>query len=110
MPAGAAEGDRGLRVLDDPVQFLAHSQLQALVGAPAASGAGQLLVGDDVTFFKAVSVATERRGVQQSSSGDACSHTDKRPVRVPSGWGHACRTNTRRKQDRCAHTDPTTPR
>lgn len=89
MPAGAAEGDRGLRVLDDAVQFLAHGQLQALVGAPAASGAGQLLVGDDVTFFKAVSVAAEGRGVQQSSSGDACSHTDKRPVRVQAGVTHA---------------------
>lgn len=71
LPAGAAEGDGVLRVLNDAVQLLAHGQLQALVRASAASGAGQLLVGDDVTFFKAVSVATERLGVQQSSSGDA---------------------------------------
>lgn len=77
LPAGTAEGDGVLRVLNDPVQFLTHSQLQALIRASAASGAGQLLVGDDVTFFKAVSVATERLGVQQSSNGDAWIHTDR---------------------------------
>ena len=75
LPAETTEGDGALRVLKDPVQFLAHSQLEALVGAPAASGAGQLLVGDDVTFFKAASVAPERLGVQESSCGDAWGHT-----------------------------------
>lgn len=77
LSAGTTEGDGVLRVLNDAVQFLTHGQLQALVCAPAVSGAGQLLAGDDVTFFKAVSVATEGLGVQQSSSGDAWIHTDR---------------------------------
>lgn len=80
LPAGTTEGDGVLRVPNDPGQFLTHSQLQALVGASAASGAGQLLVGDDMTFFKAVSVATERLGVQQSSSGDAWIHADRQTM------------------------------
>lgn len=80
LSVGTAEGDGVLRVLNDPVQSLTHCQLQALVRAAAPPGRGQLLVGNDVTFFEAVSVATERLGVQQRRSGDAWVHKDKETV------------------------------
>lgn len=59
--AGAVGGDIVfvLGVLDDAVQLLAEGQLHALVGTSGALGARQLLVGDEVAFLKAVSVAAQ---------------------------------------------------
>lgn len=59
--AGAVGGDGVfvLGVLDDAVQLLVEGQLHALVGTPGDLGAGQLLVGYEVAFLEAVSVAAQ---------------------------------------------------
>lgn len=59
--AGAAGGDGVfvLGILDDAGQFLAEGQPHALVGAPGELGTRQLLVGDEVAFLEAVSVAAQ---------------------------------------------------
>lgn len=80
--AGGTGGDRVfvLGVLDDAVQFLAEGQLHALVGTSGDLGTRQLLVGDEVAFLKAVSVAAQGLGVQQGRRGDTCVHTKYKAI------------------------------
>ncbi|MEQ2165176.1 hypothetical protein GOODEAATRI_014260, partial [Goodea atripinnis] len=65
-PFAAAVGGESVFVLgklDDPIQFLAEGHLHALIGTSRDLGMGKLLIGNEVAFLKAVSVATQRLGV-----------------------------------------------